>query len=45
VASSSLGDSTIIGGSRQLIDELCDSQALEDLQIAPDAPYVDHINV
>jgi hypothetical protein len=33
-------DSTIIGGSRQLIDELCASETLEILQIAPDAPPI-----
>ena len=38
-------DSTIIGGSRHLIDELCASKAVEVLQIAPDASYEDHINM
>jgi hypothetical protein len=37
-------DSTIIGGSRHLIDELCASDAVEVLQIAPDASYEDHVN-
>ena len=38
-------DSTFIGGSRELIDELCASASLEVLQIAPDAPHEDDINV
>ena len=37
-------DSTIIGGTRELIDQLCASQKLEVLQIAPDAPYEDRLN-
>ena len=38
-------DSTFIGGSRELIDELCASASLEVLQITPDAPHEDDINV
>jgi hypothetical protein len=37
-------DSTFIGGSRELVDELCASEALEVLEIAPDAPSEDHVN-
>jgi hypothetical protein len=37
-------DSTLIGGSRQL-NELCASEVLEVLRIAPDAPYEDDLNV
>ena len=59
VATAPHSDSTIIGGSRQLIDELCGlsrrwrwwrrrrraSETIEVLQIAPDAPQEDQINV
>ena len=38
-------DSTLIGGSLELINELCASEVLEVLRIAPDAPYEDHLNV
>lgn len=38
VATGSGCDWTMIGGSRELIDELCASEAIEVLQIAPDAP-------
>jgi hypothetical protein len=38
-------DSTIIGGSSDLVDELCASENIEVLQIAPDAPYEDHLNL
>jgi hypothetical protein len=38
-------DSTFIGGSCELVNELCASEVLEVLQIAPDAPYEDHLNV
>ncbi|WP_136623315.1 hypothetical protein [Mycobacterium attenuatum] len=38
-------DSTFIGGSRELVDELCASDVLEVLPIAPDAPYEDDVNV
>jgi hypothetical protein len=38
-------DSTLIGGSRELVDELCASTALEVLQIAPDAPFEDRVNL
>ena len=41
----SLSDSTIIGGSHQLIDELCTSETLEVLQIPPDASYQDRVNI
>jgi hypothetical protein len=37
-------DSTFIGGSAALIDELCASKVLEVLPIAPDASYEDHHN-
>lgn len=37
-------DSTIIGGTGELIDQLCASQTIEVLQIPPDAPYEDHLN-
>jgi hypothetical protein len=37
-------DSTFIGGSAALIEELCASNVLEVLPIAPDAPYEDHRN-
>jgi hypothetical protein len=37
-------DSTFIGGSRDLVNELCASEVLEVLRIAPDAPYDDHLN-
>ncbi len=42
VAITSDSDSTIIGGSRQLIEELCASEAIEVLQIAPDDDLVLH---
>lgn len=45
VAAGDAHDSTIIGGSRQLIDRLCASEPLEILQIAPDAPYEDNLNM
>lgn len=38
-------DSTFIGGSRELVDELCGSEVLEVLHIAPGAPRQDDINV
>jgi hypothetical protein len=41
----SFSDSTIIGGSRHLIDELCASETLEVLQISPDAASEDRINI
>jgi hypothetical protein len=34
-----------LGGSLGLINELCASEVLEVLRIAPDAPYEDHLNV
>jgi hypothetical protein len=37
-------DSTFIGGTPELIDELCTSQLVESLEISPDAPYEDHLN-
>jgi hypothetical protein len=37
-------DSTIIGGTRELIDHLCASETIEVLQIPPDAPYEDRLN-
>jgi hypothetical protein len=37
-------DSTFIGGTRELIDELCASQIIEALEIPPGAPYEDHLN-
>ena len=45
VATGPVADSTLIGGSVELVDELCASASLEVLQIAPDAPYEDDINV
>lgn len=38
-------DSTFIGGSCELVDELCTSETLELLQIAPNAPSEDHKNL
>ncbi len=38
-------DSTDIMGSRQLTEELCASEMLEVLQIAPEASLEDHLNV
>ncbi len=38
-------DSTFIGGSGELVNELCASEVLEVLRIAPDAPYEDRLNV
>lgn len=38
-------DSTIIGGSRELVDELCASATLEALSIPPDAPFEDCLNL
>ncbi|MDO3140585.1 hypothetical protein [Mycobacteroides abscessus] len=37
-------DSTIIGGTRELIDQLRTSEMIEVLQIPPDAPYEDRLN-
>lgn len=37
-------DSTMIGGTRELIDHLCASETIEVLQIPPDAPYEDRLN-
>ncbi|MGH3967639.1 MAG: hypothetical protein ACRDTV_05860 [Mycobacterium sp.] len=37
-------DSTVIGGSRELVDELCASETIEALRIAPDAPFEDRLN-
>lgn len=45
VATDITEDSTVIGGSRELVDELCASMALEVLPIAPDAPSNDHLNL
>ncbi len=38
-------DSTLIGGSGELVEELCASTVLEVLQIAPDAPFEDRVNL
>lgn len=38
-------DSTFIGGTRPLVDELCGSDVLEVLEIAPDAPSQDRLNL
>ncbi|WP_421529229.1 hypothetical protein [Mycobacterium sp. THU-M104] len=38
-------DSTFIGGAHELVDQLCASELIEVLQIPPDAPYKDHINI
>lgn len=38
-------DSTVIGGSSELVDQLCASEDLEVLQIAPDAPHEDQLNL
>jgi hypothetical protein len=38
-------DSTFIGDSRELVDELCATEDIEVLQIAPDAPQEDHSHV
>lgn len=38
-------DSTFIGGPRRLVNELCASEVLEVLHIAPDAPYEDDLNI
>lgn len=37
-------DSTLIGGTRALVDELCASEMIEVLPIPPDAPYEDRLN-
>ena len=37
--------STIIGGSSDLVDQLCASEDIEVLQIAPDAPHEDQLNL
>lgn len=38
-------DSTVIGGSSELVDQLCASEDLEVLWIAPDAPHEDQLNL
>ncbi len=45
VATGRTEDSTLIGGSRDLVNELCGSKDIEVLQIAPDAPYEDQVNL
>jgi hypothetical protein len=37
-------DSTFVGGTQALVEELCASTEIEVLQIAPDAPALDRLN-
>jgi hypothetical protein len=45
VATEITEDSTIIGGSSELVDALCASEDIEVLQIPRDAPHEDHLNL
>jgi hypothetical protein len=38
-------DTTLVGGSRKLIDDIVDSPRLEALHIDPAAPFEDTINI
>jgi hypothetical protein len=45
VATDNGEDSTIIGGSSDLVSQLCASEDIEVLRIAPDAPHEDQLNL
>jgi hypothetical protein len=45
VATDNFEDSTVIRGSSDLVDQLCASEDIEVLQIAPDAPHEDQLNL
>jgi hypothetical protein len=45
VASTPFLDSTFIGGSGELVVELCASEAIEVFQFPPDAPIQDRVNI